>query len=280
MQEGMRRMHQQTKILEAVQYIKQQISTTPTIGLILGSGLGALADLIEDAQKIQYENIPYFPVSTVEGHVGQLVCGQLEGKSVVAMQGRFHYYEGYPMNSVTFAVRVMKMLGIDTLIVTNAAGGINTSFGVGDLMIITDHINFSGNNPLIGENLSSFGVRFPDLSQAYNKELVKLAQQSAGKNQISIQHGVYLYVTGPSYETPAEIRMFRILGADAVGMSTVPETIVANHCGMRVLGISCITNMAAGILEQPLNHQEVIETSASVQKKFITLIKSILCDIE
>ncbi|WP_028399539.1 purine-nucleoside phosphorylase [Ectobacillus panaciterrae] len=267
-------------IEKAAAYLKQQFSTTPAVGLILGSGLGVLADEIEDAVKVPYQEIPEFPVSTVEGHAGQLVFGTLRGVPVVAMQGRFHYYEGYDMQKVTFPVRVMKALGVEKLIVTNAAGGVNTSFAPGDLMILSDHINFMGTNPLIGPNDSEFGVRFPDMSEAYCKELRSLAKQTAASLNINVQEGVYLAVTGPTYETPAEIRMFRTLGGDAVGMSTVPEVIAARHAGMKVLGISCISNMAAGILDQPLHHGEVIETTERVKANFLSLVKELVSQMK
>ena len=267
------------KIRESASYILEKTKYKPTIGLILGSGLGSIGDKLEGSEKYRYEDIPHFPVSTVEGHAGQLVIGKLEGKTVVAMQGRFHYYEGYSMLQVTFAVRIMKMLGVEKLLVTNAAGGINTEFSPGDLMLITDHINFSGINPLIGENLNEFGVRFPDMSQAYDQGLLTLSENIALQKNIGVKKGVYVCVTGPSYETPAEIRMFRMMGADAVGMSTIPEVIVANHSGMRVIGISCITNMAAGILDQPLNHEEVMQTSSIAKEKFILLVRGIISQI-
>lgn len=254
----------------AIEFIKSKIDIKPEIGLILGSGLGDLANKI-DGVKIPYAKIPGFETSTVAGHAGQLVIGKLLGKTVVAMQGRFHFYEGHSMSKVVFPVKVMKKLGIEKLIVTNAAGGVNTEFTPGDLMIINDHINFMGTNPLIGEH-DELGPRFPDMSSAYNKELIDLVYKVAENLKIELKEGVYLGGTGPSYETPAEIKMQRILGADAVGMSTVPEVIVANYLGIKVLGISCITNMAAGILGQPLNHEEVIETSAMVREKFIKLI--------
>ncbi|MDG4655688.1 purine-nucleoside phosphorylase [Ectobacillus antri] len=264
----------------AAAYLKKKYETVPVVGLILGSGLGVLADEIESAVKVPYEEIPEFPVSTVEGHAGQLVFGTLRGVPVVAMQGRFHYYEGYDMQKVTFPVRVMKAMGVEKLIVTNAAGGVNTSFAPGDLMILSDHINFMGTNPLIGPNEAAFGVRFPDMSEAYCKELRHLAKNAAERLHISVQEGVYLAVTGPTYETPAEIRMFRTLGADAVGMSTVPEVIVARHAGMKVLGISCISNMAAGILEQPLHHGEVIETTERVKANFLALVKELVSEMK
>lgn len=266
-----------TKIYEqASQYIQERINIKPKIGLILGSGLGVLADEIENAVYIPYGEIPGFPQSTVEGHAGRLVIGRLEGKEVIAMQGRFHYYEGYSLDLVTLPVRVMKKLGVEQILVTNAAGGINTRFSPGDLMIINDHINFTGRNPLIGPNDEQMGVRFPDMSQAYDAELRALAKEVAEELGISVQEGVYVGVVGPSYETPAEIRMLRTLGADAVGMSTVPEVIVAVHSGMKVLGISCISNMAAGILDQPLNHEEVVATAEQVKEKFLKLVKGIL----
>lgn len=260
---------------QSAQYIQSKITATPEIGLILGSGLGILADEIENAIAIPYSEIPNFPVSTVHGHAGQLVIGQLSGKTVIAMQGRFHHYEGYSMDKVTFPVRVMKLLGVEKLIVTNAAGGVNKEFTPGDLMLITDHINFMS-NPLIGANDERFGPRFPDMSSAYDKEFQQVARTVAADLNIAIQEGVYLGLTGPTYETPAEIRMIRTLGGDAVGMSTVPEVIVANHSSMRVLGISCITNMAAGILDQPLNHEEVIETTEKVKSTFLLYVKELV----
>lgn len=264
------------KIKESSEFIRNKINGIPEIGLILGSGLGSMADEVEDRILIKYSEIPNFPVPTVAGHAGQFVYGNLEGKKVIMMQGRFHYYEGYDMETVTFPVRVMKMLGIDKLVVTNAAGGVNMDFKPGDLMVITDCINLSGMNPLIGRNMDEFGPRFPDMSNAFNKEFIKLALKSAEEEKISVVQGTYLMMSGPNYETPAEVRMIRTLGGDAVGMSTVPEVIVANHSGIKVLGISCITNMAAGILNQPLSHHEVIETSNRVKDNFKKLIKGIV----
>lgn len=264
------------KIKNAAVFLKEKYPTTPKIGLILGSGLGILADEIEQAVKIPYHQIPDFPVSTVEGHAGQLVFGQLNGVEVVAMQGRFHYYEGYSFEKVTFPVRVMKQLGIINLIVTNAAGGINEDFEPGDLMIISDHINNMGSNPLIGPNDSELGPRFPDMSEAYSRQLRNQAKEIAEKLHIPVREGVYVGNTGPSYETPAEVKMLRFLGGDAVGMSTVPEVIVAGHAGMKVLGISCISNMAAGIMDQPLTHEEVMETTEKVKVNFLTYIKEIV----
>ncbi|MEQ2528214.1 purine-nucleoside phosphorylase [Robertmurraya yapensis] len=264
------------KIQQAANYLKEQAKVQPKIGLILGSGLGVLAEEIEDAVRTPYDQIPDFPVSTVEGHAGQLVFGTIHGVPVVAMQGRFHYYEGYSFEQVTFPVRVMKELGVESLIVTNAAGGVNQDFEPGDLMLITDHINNMGSNPLIGKNDSRLGVRFPDMSEAYSKDLIQKAKAVANNLHIKLQEGVYVGNTGPTYETPAEIRMFRTLGGDAVGMSTVPEVIIARHSGLQVLGISCISNMAAGILDQPLNHEEVIETTERVKENFLRFVKEMV----
>ncbi len=248
-------------------------------GLILGSGLGILADSFENPVSVPYSAIPGFPVSTVEGHKGQLVSGILDGIPVLAMQGRFHFYEGYTMSDIIFPVRVMKLLGIDTLIVTNAAGGVNKSFSPGDLMIITDHIKLVADSPLRGKNDDRFGPRFNDMSRPYSPILTAKAEKAALELGLSVQKGTYMFMSGPSYETPAEIRAARILGADAVGMSTVPEVIAASHCGMKVLGISCITNMASGILDKPLNHEEVIATAARVHDDFIALLKKTIIKI-
>lgn len=267
------------KIKQAADYLKNEMTIQPMIGLILGSGLGVLADEIEEAARMPYKQIPDFPVSTVEGHAGQLVFGKLNGVPVVAMQGRFHYYEGYSFDQVTFPVRVMKELGVGSLIVTNAAGGVNKDFSPGDLMLITDHINNMGSNPLIGHNDSRLGVRFPDMSEAYSKDLIQRAKAVAKALNIALQEGVYVGNTGPTYETPAEVRMIRTLGGDAVGMSTVPEVIVARHSGLEVLGISCISNMASGILDQPLNHEEVIETTERVKENFLRLVKALVKEI-
>jgi purine-nucleoside phosphorylase len=267
------------KIQNAAQFLKGKYNQTPRVGLILGSGLGVLADEIIQPVKIPYKDISDFPVSTVEGHAGQLVFGILSDTPVVAMQGRFHFYEGYSLDKVTFPVRVMKELGVEILIVTNAAGGVNESFAPGDLMIISDHINNMGQNPLIGPNDSRLGVRFPDMSEAYTKELRHIAKEIASSLSIEVKEGVYVGNTGPSYETPAEIKMLRALGGDAVGMSTVPEVIVARHSGMKVLGISCISNMAAGILDQPLTHDEVIDTTERVKANFLLYVKELVGNI-
>lgn len=268
------------KILEAVNYLEDQIPFKPEIGMILGSGLGVLAEEVEEPTTIKYDKIPNFPSSTVVGHAGQLVVGMLEGKKVVIMQGRFHFYEGYDMSEITLPVRVMKELGIEKMIVTNACGGVNENYNVGDLMFINDHINFMGTNPLIGKNNDEFGPRFPDMTNAYDPELIELGERVAADLGISsTRKGVYIGCTGPSYETPAEIKAFRRWGADAVGMSTVPEVIVANHMGLRVLGISCITNMAAGVLPQPLDHSEVMETAEKTKPIFIKLVRGIVKEV-
>ena len=246
------------------------------IGVILGSGLGDYAEALEDAVKLPYSEIPGFPRSTVAGHAGMWCCGTLHGKRVVMMQGRFHYYEGYGMKDVTLPVRVMQKIGVKTLIVTNAAGGVNLGYHPGELMVIGDMFSMTAQNPLIGPNLDAFGPRFPDMSCAFDKELRALAHECANEQGFALREGVYAQMTGPTYETPAEIRMLRTLSADAVGMSTVPEVIVARHGGMRVLGISCITNMAAGILDQPLNHAEVTETANRVKGQFRNLLDRII----
>ena len=246
------------------------------IGVILGSGLGDYAEALEDAVKLPYSEIPGFPRSTVAGHAGMWCCGTLHGKRMVMMQGHFHYYEGYGMKDVTLPVRVMQKIGVKTLIVTNAAGGVNLGYHPGELMVIGDIFSMTAQNPLIGPNLDAFGPRFPDMSCAFDKELRALAHECANEQGFALREGVYAQMTGPTYETPAEIRMLRTLGADAVGMSTVPEVIVARHGGMRVLGISCITNMAAGILDQPLNHAEVTETANRVKGQFRNLLDGII----
>ena len=247
----------------------------PEIGIILGSGLGEFADEYCE-YSIPYAEIPGFIKSNDAGHKGRLVFSEIEGKKVVMMQGRNHYYEGHSMAEITYPVKVMKKLGVKTLILTNAAGSVNESFRPADLMIITDHINFMGTNPLIGPNDNTLGERFPDMSEIYKKDLVKLAEKCAEKLCIDIQKGIYFASSGPSYETPAEINMARIIGADAVGMSTVPEAIVANYCGMNVLGISCISNPASGISDVKLSHAEVIETTDKAKNRFKSLVLEIL----
>ncbi|GEK90962.1 purine-nucleoside phosphorylase [Alkalibacterium kapii] len=262
-------------IEKASTFLESKGMEKPEVGLILGSGLGELANEAENAVVVPYEDIPEFPVSTVEGHAGQLVYGDLGGKKVVAMQGRFHYYEGYDMQEVTFPVRVMKALGVKSLVVTNAAGGVNEDFTPGDLMIITDHINMIGVNPLHGPNNNELGPRFTDMSSAYNKEYQAVIEKVASQQNIDVKKGVYMGFSGPTYETPAEVRMARTLGGDAAGMSTVPEVIVANHAGLKVAGISCITNYAAGMQEN-LNHDEVVEVTTRVRETFKSLVKSVI----
>jgi purine-nucleoside phosphorylase len=261
---------------EAAAFIRTTTDIRPEIGLILGSGLGVLGDELEDAVTIPYEDIPHFPVSTVEGHAGELLIGKLQGRSVVLMRGRFHMYEGYEPELTALPVRVMKELGVTSLLVTNAAGGVNLDYKPGNLMLISDHINLTGRNPLVGPNDNELGLRFPDMSDAYSRRLRTIAKDAAAEIGVSVQEGVYVGLLGPNYETPAEIRMLRTLGVDAVGMSTVSEVIVARHSGIEVLGISCISNMAAGILDQPLSHIEVIETTEMVKEQFISLVLTVI----
>lgn len=251
----------------------------PEIGIILGSGLGTgFAEYTKDFSStyIPYSEIPGFETSTVQGHKGQLIFTEICGRKVVLMQGRYHFYEGHPIEKIVYPIKVMKQLGVETLIVTNAAGAVNKEFKSADLMLITDHINFMGVNPLIGVNDEELGTRFPDMSEVYKKELIEVAQNCAKEIEIEVQKGVYMAFSGPSYETPAEINMARTLGADAVGMSTVPEAIIANYCGIKVLGISCISNYAAGVQETPLSHCEVIETTNIIGKTFQSLLLKIL----
>lgn len=264
------------KLKKATEHIQSIIREKPYIAIVLGSGLGNLSDAITDKIEIPYDEIPNFPSTTVAGHDGRLIFGVLGGRNVVAMKGRFHYYEGWSMNEVVLPLRTFKLLGVDNLILTNAAGGVNNQFKPGDLMLIKDHLGFFAENPLRGANIEEFGTRFPDMSQIYDKELLDISTDCALKLKIDIRRGIYAYTKGPSFETPAEIRVFRAFGADAVGMSTVPEAIAARHMNMRVLGISCITNMAAGVLNQPLNHEEVIETGKRVSDKFSRLVTEIV----
>ncbi len=269
-------MNLSERIRAAADYLASKTDIRPTAGLILGSGLGDFADTLQNRVVIPFSEIPDFPQATVEGHTGAFVFGHSHGQAVVALQGRLHYYEGHSMQALTLPVRVMAMLGVKTLILTNAAGGVNKDYHPGDLMLITDHINYSGANPLIGQNLPEFGPRFPDVSDLYAAELRNRIKRAAVAADIPLRQGVYMMFSGPNYETPAEIRMARIVGADAVGMSTVPEALVAAHCGIRVVGVSCITNMAAGILNQPLSHQEVMDIAARVHDKFHKLVGLIL----
>ncbi len=265
MQDYMEKLH------AAADFIRERLGDAE-LGVILGSGLGDYVEALEDGRFVEYKDIPGFPHSTAPGHAGRWWTGKLHGKRVCMMQGRFHAYEGWSLEEVTMPVRVMALLGVKTLFVTNAAGGVNEKFSQGCLMILSDFINLSGKNPLTGPNLTEFGVRFPDMTHAYDTELIALCEMQAARLGVPVEKGVYMWMNGPTYETPAEVRMARILGADAVGMSTVPETIVARHCGMRVLGVSCITNMAAGILDVILDEQEVIETAARVKGTFRALL--------
>ena len=261
-----------TKIENAFSHIRGKTNAAPTVGLILGSGLGGFADDLKDKLYVPFEEIPEFPLSTVAGHKGAFVFGTFDGISVVALQGRLHYYEGYTPQEITMPVRIMKKLGVETLILTNAAGGINVDFSAGALMLIKDHIIYSGVNPLIGPNLEEFGPRFPDVSDIYTKDLRDKLKEAAKQEGVTLHEGVYINVSGPSYETAAEIRFFRTIGADAVGMSTAPEAVVARHSGMKVIGMSCITNMATGVLDEKLSHEDVINVANRVQADFTKLL--------
>ncbi|MGI6188509.1 MAG: purine-nucleoside phosphorylase [Clostridiales bacterium] len=264
---------------KVAEFIKDRIDMQPVIGLILGSGLGEISRTIENPVYINYKDIPGFIDTTVEGHLGRFVIGKCSSKYIIVMQGRFHFYEGYEMEQVVLPVRAMKRLGVETLIVTNSAGGVNPSFSPGDLMVIQDHINMTGVNPLRGRNKDDLGPRFPDMTYAYDQGLRELAFDKAEEMGIGLQQGIYAMMPGPSYETPAEIAMLRRLGADAVGMSTVPEVIAAVHAGMKVLGISCITNMAAGILDKPLSHEEVVETASKAAECITRLLLNVIQDL-
>ena len=256
--------------------VRSRCGALPETAIVLGSGLGDFADTLLDAVATPYTELPHWPASNVIGHAGRLVIGNVGGTRVAALSGRVHFYEGHDLATVVFATRVIGRLGVRRLILTNAAGGINTGFAQGALMIIDDHINMLGSNPLVGPNDERFGVRFPDMSEVYSARLRRIADDAARARGIPVSHGVYVAVHGPSYETPAEIRFFRTIGADAVGMSTVPEAIAARHMGIEVLGISCITNMAAGVLPQPLVHDEVMETARRVRGSFISLLEGII----
>ena len=268
------------RIQKAYEYVAGKLTIQPKVGIVLGSGLGDYAERAEQVSYIPYSEIPGFPVSTVFGHKSRFAIGMVQGVPAIMMQGRFHCYEGYDPAEVVLPIRVMKRLGVETLLLTNAAGGIHDDWEPGILMNITDHINFAGYNPLRGPNLESFGPRFPDMSQCYDLELQAMMEKSAAQHGIDLKKGVYLMTAGPNFETPAEIRMFRVLGADAVGMSTVPEVLAARHCGMRVAGVSCITNYAAGISKTPLSHEEVFETANRVQKQFVQLIDGFIAQLK
>ena len=264
------------KIQQTAEFLRSKVNDIPQTAIILGTGLGDLVDHIEDKLFIPYHDIPNFPVSTVEGHSGNLIFGSLGGKRVMAMQGRFHYYEGYDMKQVTFPVRVMQALGIKTLFVSNAAGGMNKEFRVGDVMVITDHINLFPENPLRGKNFNELGPRFPAMTEAYSKELVALADKIGEEKNLRLMHGVYVGTTGPTFETPAEYEYFRIIGGDAVGMSTVPEVIVANHAGMRVFGISVITDLGGKDVTEVPTHEEVQKAAVKAQPTVVELIKEMV----
>ena len=261
---------------EAVRFVQSHTTLRPAIGLVLGSGLGAFARSLEKATAIPYGDIPRFPTSTAVGHSGELVIGHSQGVPVAVMSGRAHYYEGYTMQQVVFPVRVLGRMGVKTLILTNAAGSVNVNYKPGELMVIGDHINLMGGNPMIGPNEDELGLRFFDMSEAYDPRLREIAEKACWKAGVTVRKGVYLALSGPSYETPAEIRMLRTLGADAVGMSTVPEVIAARHMGIRVLGISCITNMAAGVTKRPLDHREVLEVGEKVKAGLIEVLGGII----
>lgn len=264
------------KMKETENYIKERIQNIPKIAIILGSGLGSLALEMEDKVIIPYKDIPNFPISTVKGHKGELIFGKLENIPVIAMNGRFHYYEGYDLKMTTYPIRIFKLLGVETLILTNAAGGINETFKKGDLMIINDQLSFFAESVLRGPNMDEFGERFIDMSTTYNKEYIELLKESMLEVMHDYKEGIYAYMKGPTYETPAEIRALRTLGADAVGMSTVPEAVVAHHSSIKCVGISCITNMAAGMTNEKLNHDDVKETALKVEDNFKKVIKNFL----
>jgi purine-nucleoside phosphorylase len=261
------------KISEAAEYIKKQKNVQPKIGIVLGSGLGAFVDSVEDATVVPYSDIPHFHETTVEGHEGRLIIGKVEGKDVIIQQGRLHAYEGLPMQEVVFPVRVMASLGVENLMLTNASGGINLNFNAGNLVCIKDHINLMGRNPLIGPNLNELGPRFPDMTKAYHPKLRSLIMDAAKEIGLELPEGVYAGVLGPTYETPAEIHYLRTIGADMVGMSTVPESIAGNHLGIKVCGVSCITNMAAGIEDDKLDHSDIKDTALKVMENFSQLLK-------
>lgn len=264
------------RVEHAAAAVRARGGAMPEIAIVLGSGLGDFADTLVDAAATPYEDLPHWPASHVVGHDGRLVIGTSAGKRIAALSGRVHAYEGHDLATVAFATRVMGRLGVRQIILTNAAGGINTGFAQGALMIIDDHLNMLGNNPLVGPNDDRFGPRFPDMSEVYSSRLRRIADEAARARGIALAHGVYVAVHGPSYETPAEIRAFRTLGADAVGMSTVPEAIAARHMGLEVLGISCITNMAAGVLPHPIDHREVLETARRVRGAFVSLVEGVV----
>lgn len=265
---------------KAVRQIRAQTRAEVSTAIVLGSGLGGFADELGDAIAIPYDQIPGFARATVEGHAGRLVLGKVGAKAIAALQGRFHFYEGYSLEEVTFPIRVLKLLGVDTLILTNASGALNADYAPGTLMLISDHINLMGVNPLIGPNDTRFGPRFPDLTNVYSPELQDIVVQEAREMKLEMRRGIYASLTGPSYETPAEICMVRSLGAHAVGMSTVPEAIVARHMDMKVVGISCITNLAAGVTDLPVDHTQVIATGESIRESFSELLRRVITKLK
>ena len=264
------------QLKEAETFILSKSKLRPTVGLVLGSGLGAFAKSLTDATAIPYGKIPHFPTSTAIGHSGELVIGKSNGTPVAVMAGRVHHYEGYPLSQVVFPVRVLARLGVKVIVMTNAAGSVNVNYKPGELMLITDHINFMGSNPMIGPNEETLGERFFDMSDTYDPKLTEIAEKACWKAGVTVRKGVYIAFTGPSYETPAEIKMSRVLGADAVGMSTVPEAIACRHMGVRVLGISCITNMAAGVLKQKLDHREVLAVGEKVKAGLMDVLGTVI----
>jgi purine-nucleoside phosphorylase len=264
------------QVKEAADAIRARVPQAPSAAIVLGSGLGDFADTLQDAVTLPYETLPHWPAARVIGHEGKLVIGTMRGRRIAALAGRCHLYEGHDARTVTFAVRALGLLGVGILILTNAAGGVNTTFSRGALMVIDDHVNLTGVNPLVGPNDDRFGPRFPDMTEVYSSRLRTIADTAGIRINLQLPHGVYVALLGPSYETPAEIRYLRAIGADAVGMSTVPEALVARHMGMEVLGISCITNMAAGVLPEPLNHAEVLETTRRVRGQFIALLEGVV----
>lgn len=268
------------KILEATNYIQSKTSIKPKVGIVLGSGLGIYVDQIQNKQIIPYHEIPHFKRTSVEGHEGRLILGDVHGVPVAALQGRIHSYEGHPMEEIVLPVRVLAALGIDMLFLSNASGGVNLDFHPGDLVLITDHINLSGRNALLGPNIAELGPRFPDMSEAYNKELNSVIKEVAARHGVMMKSGVYCSVLGPTYETPAEIRMIRIIGGDMVGMSTVPEVIAANHMGLKVAGVACITNYAAGIKEEKLSHADVKDVAEKAMVGFATILTETIGELK
>lgn len=267
------------KLRKAAGYIQTRIEKVPETALVLGSGLGGFALALENKKEIAYAEIPFFPVTSVKGHAGRFICGAIDGKDIICLSGRTHYYEGFSMQDTAFYVRVLKLLGVKNLVITNAAGGINKGFKPGDFMILTDHIKLCPQSPIRGENIAQLGPRFVDLTNCYDKNFIEIAKTAAEKCGIDIKTGVYAFMSGPNYETPAEIKMLSAMGADAVGMSTVPEVISAAHCGMKTLAVSCITNMAAGICENPISHEEVFEVTNKFSTKMEKLLKKVIFEI-